>query len=123
MANPAPQHTPTDGLGTPSLINVSGTGVTAIVAGHQYQVTLSLSGTNTVTLTATLKDVGGNTFTSGNSNSASLKTDNPFVATVAGLVITAVTKGQAVVDVRFPTFDTTDAVDFVYSQVLVNVTA
>lgn len=123
MANPSPQHTPTDGLGTVNRINLSGTGVTAIVAGAQYQVSLSLTGTTTVALTATLKDIAGSTFTSGNSNTVTWKSYNTNVATVSAGTVTAVARGQAVVEAEFPTFDTTDGSDFVYVQILVNVGA
>jgi hypothetical protein len=127
MANPSPQHTPTDGLGTPNRINLSGTGVTAIVTGQQYQVSLNVGGSPnpaTVALTGTLKDIAGSTFTSGNGNSISWVSYNTNVATVnGGGTVTAVAKGQAVIEGRFPTFDTTDGTDFVYVQLLVNVGA
>lgn len=123
MANPNPQHNPTDGLGTVDRINLSGTGVTTIVAGAQYSVTLSLGGTNTVALTATLKDIAGTTFTSGNGNSVVWKSYATGIATAVAGTVTAVAKGQAVVEAQFPTFDTTDGTDFVYVQILVTVTA
>lgn len=123
MANPNPQHNPTDGLGTVDRINLSGTGVTTIVAGAQYSVTLSLGGTNTVALTAILKDIAGTTFTSGNGNSVVWKSYATGIATAVAGTVTAVAKGQAVVEAQFPTFDTTDGTDFVYVQILVTVTA
>lgn len=127
MANPSPQHNPTDGLNTAAQIIVSGTGITALVAGRQYQVPLNVGASPnpaSVVVTGTVKDAtAANTFTSGNSNAVTLKSDNPSVASVSGTTITAVAKGQAVVDVRFPTFDTTDAVDFIYAQILVSVGA
>jgi len=135
MANPSPQHTPTDGLGTATQITVSGTGVTAIVPNRQYQVSLNVSASpnpSSVVLTAALKDAGGNAFASGNGNSASLKTDNAAIASVAGLTVTAVAKGQAVIDVRFPTYDNVEPnasgpaganAEFIYAQILVNVGA
>jgi hypothetical protein len=128
MANPSPQHTPTDGLGTATQITLTAAAeaLTTIVAGREYSVTLSLSATGhaaTTTLTSTLKDVGGNAFTSGNSNSVAYKSYNTAQATVnasTGL-ITAVAVGQALVEASFPLFDTTDGVDKIYVQVLVNV--
>lgn len=126
MANPSPQPTPTSGVGTVSQIAVSGTGITAIVANRQYQVSLNVSGSPnpaSVAVTGQPKDVAGTNFATGNGNSVSLKTDNAAVASVAGTTITAVAKGQAVVDVRFPTFDTTDGTDFIYAQILVQVGA
>lgn len=122
MGNPSPQHNPTDGLGTAVKLALSGTGITQVV-GNVYKVTLSLGGTSTVSVTTTVQDVGGNTFTSGNSNSATLVSRNTYVATVSGSTVTAVHQGQVVVDVLFPTFDTTDGVDKIYAQLLVTVTA
>jgi hypothetical protein len=130
MANPSPQHTPTDGLGTPNFITLTAAAeaLTTIVAGREYSVTLSLSSTGhtaATTLTAVLKDIGGNTFTSGNGNTVSFKSYNTAQATVnvSTGVITSVAVGQALIEASFPTFDTTNAVttDKVYVQVLVNV--
>lgn len=123
MANPSPQHNPTDGLGTVNRINLTGTGVTTIVAGQVYAVPLALSGTTTVALTAILKDIAGTTFTTGNGNSVTWKSYNTNVATVSAGTVTAVAKGQAIVEAQFPTFDTTDGTDFVYVQIQVNVGA
>lgn len=124
MANPSPQHNPTDGLNTAALIDISGTGVTTVVAGRLYTVSLSLGGTNTVALTATIKDVTNtNTFTSGNGNSVTWKSYNTNQATVSAGTVTAVAKGQAVIEAQFPTFDNTDGNDFIYVQVLVTVGA
>lgn len=123
MANPSPQHNPTDGLGTAAQITLTGTGVSTLVAGHLYSVSLSLSGTSTVALTAAVKDIGGTGFTTGNANSVTWFSGNAYVATVAAGTVTAVNKGQAVVEARFPTFDTTDGTDFVYVMILVNVGA
>jgi hypothetical protein len=60
MANPNPQHTPTDGLGVLAIVLVAGTNVAKVGSqvsqsagitpgGHQYAVTLSLS-SQTVTV-------------------------------------------------------------------------
>jgi hypothetical protein len=128
MANPSPQPTPTSGVGTAVKIALSAAAeaLTTIVAAREYSVTLSLSATGhaaTTTLTSVIQDVAGTTFTSGNSNSVSYKSYNTAQATVnasTGL-ITAVAVGQAVIEAKFPTFDTTDGIDFVFAQVLVNV--
>lgn len=147
MANPSPQPTPTSGVGTAVKIALSASteALTTIVAAREYSVTLSLSATGhaaTTTLTATVQDVAGTTFTSGNSNVVKFKSyNNPSngspawhrtsnfsgysddVASV-GLtsgVITALAVGQAVIEAYFPTFDTTDGTDLIFTQVLVNV--
>lgn len=128
MANPNPQHVPTDGLGTATQITLTAAAeaLATVVAGRLYTVTLSVSATghaSSTTLTATVKDVGGNSFSSGNGNAVSYKSYNTAQATVstpAG-VIAAVAVGQAIVEARFPTFDTTDGVDFIYAQVIVTV--
>lgn len=126
MANPSPQHNPTDGLGTATqitLVSGGGAALTSIVAGREYSASLSLGGTNTVTLTSTVKDVGGNAFTSGNGNAVAFKSYNTNQATVNAStgVVTGVAAGQAVIEASFPTADTTDGVDKIYVQVLVTV--
>ena len=78
MANPSPQHNPTDGLNVAAVVTVAGTGITkvgsqvALVAGtttggHQYHLNLSVSGASpnaaTCQLTTTIVDVKGNTYT------------------------------------------------------------
>lgn len=120
---------PTTGLNTPCRIWLSGTGVTVIVQGAEYSVSLSLSGTNTVALTATLKDVAGTTVTSNNGNSVIWKSYNTNVATVSAGTVTAVAAGQAIIEAQFPTFDNTegtdsntgDPKDMVYVQIIVQV--
>lgn len=147
MANPSPQHNPTDGLGTATQITLTAAAqaLTTVIAGRVYTVTLSVSATgfaSSTTLTATIKDVGGSAFTSGNGNAVSYKSyNNPsagapswlhlsqfagYAADVASVstpagVITALAPGQAVIEAKFPTFDTTDGVDFVYVHVIVTV--
>ena len=148
MANPSPQPTPTTGVGTAVKIALSASAValTTIVAAREYAVTLSLSGSNATTLTATVEDVAGSTFTSGNGNSVTFKSygnpsagspawyrpspgvagPNTYSADVASVnssgVITALHVGQCIVEAAFPTFDTTDGEDFIYAQVVVTVT-
>jgi|SRR5208337_452848 len=87
MANPNPQHTPTDGLGTAAFMTLTCSSPTALtkvgssvalspgnrVGGNQYALTLSVAGTgapiySTVTIVPLVVDVKGNTFTSGNGN-------------------------------------------------------
>src|SRR5271166_2909534 len=86
MANPNPQHNPTDGLGVLAVVLVSGTNVVKVgsqvaqsagitTGGHQYAVILSLSSAtiggvnyhNTVALTPQPVDVKGNNYTPVNS--------------------------------------------------------
>jgi hypothetical protein len=123
MANPSPQHNPTDGLGTATNIVLTGTGITQ-VAGNVYKVSLNVGASPnpaSVAVTSTIKDVGNNTFSSGNSNTAALKSYDTSVASVSGSTVTAVKAGQVVVESQFATFDTTDGVDKVYAQLLVQV--
>jgi len=88
MANPSPQHTPTDGLGTAVAITLLGLGpvLTKVgsqvalspgnrVGGHQYAVSLSVAGVPTapvvyssVTIQPLVVDISGLTFTSAISN-------------------------------------------------------
>jgi|SRR5882762_9644082 len=142
MANPSPSHNPTDALGTPVVIELSGTGVTNIT-GNEYAVTLSVSAANSVpattTLTAVLEDANDATFTSGNSNvvnyfsynnpgSNSAVLQNPNIASV-GLtsgVITALNPGQAVIEARFASIDENISSNslmpgFIYSTIIVTV--
>jgi hypothetical protein len=126
MANPSPQPNPTTGVGTVNRINLSGTNVTTVIAGQLYSVPLNVGASPnpaTVALTATLKDIAGTTFTTGNGNSVTWISYNANVATVSAGTVTSVAKGQAVVEARFPTFDTTDGTDFVAVQILVQVGA
>lgn len=124
MANPSPQHNPTDGIGTAVKIALSGTGLVTIVAAREYSVPLSLTGTTTVAVTATVQDAAGTTFSSGNSNVVTWVSYETGVATVdSSGNVTAVAKGQAVIEAQFPSFDTTDGVDKIYVQLLVSVGA
>lgn len=105
----------------------TGTGVAVNVINDIAAVTLSLSGTHTHQLTTTLTDgVGAN-----KSATASPKyvSRNPYVATVSGSgLITGVNKGQAIVEVSYPTFDNAHGVandgtyaEKIYQEVLVAV--
>lgn len=149
MANPSPQHNPTDGLGTPNQITVTtngtgGSALTTVVAGRTYTTGISASGATingvtyntTFTLTGAAKDIAGSAFTSGNSNAiawrsydtnlATINSSTGVVAVGAGYTFpgfSAVKYGQTVLEARFPTFDTTDGTDFVYVHVIVNVYA
>jgi len=82
MANPNPQHTPTDGLGVAAIVTLAGTGLAKVGSqvalsagvtpgGHQYALTLSLSAAGghaaTCQLTTTIVDVLGNTYSPVNS--------------------------------------------------------
>lgn len=120
----AVQPNPTTGVGTAAKIALTGTGVTHI-AGNQYSVSLSLTGTTSVVLTATIQDVLGATFNSANSNSTTWKSYNTAQATVSAGTVTAVALGQAYVEAQFPTFDGTTgiATGMVYAQILVTVGA
>src|ERR1035441_1665663 len=84
MANPNPQHTPTDGLGTAVVVTLTDaaaklTKVGSSVAlspgnrigGHQYALTLSVTGVGAEAsdvLVGVVVDVKGLTFASGNGN-------------------------------------------------------
>ena len=82
MANPVPQHNPTDGLNVAAVVTVAGTGITKVgsqvallagttTGGHQYHLDLSVSGAGgyaaTCQLTTTIVDVKGTTYTPVNS--------------------------------------------------------
>ena len=147
MANPSPQHNPTDGLGTAAQITVTtngtgGSALTALVAGRLYSTGISASGAtingtaynSTFTLTAAVKDIGGTAFSSGNSNTVAWKSYDPNLAAVnasTGVVtvgsgytqpgISGTRYGNVVLEATFPTFDTTDGVDKIYVQVIVSV--
>ncbi len=133
MANPNPQHNPTDGLNTAAIITLTGTNVTALVVGHLYSVPLNVGASPnpaTVALTALKRDVtNANTFTSGNSNVVIWKSYNTAQATVSAGTITAVAPGQAIIEAQFPTFDNTEGTDtatgnprdMIYTQVIVTV--
>lgn len=122
---------PTTGLTVAAQIALSGTGVTHTTPGNtsvrQYAVNLSLSGTNTVALTATVQDVAGTTVVP--SNSIIWKSYETGVATVSAGTVTGVTKGQAIIEAQLPTFDNTegtgaqtgDPTDMIYVQILVTV--
>lgn len=77
MANPSPQHTPTDGLGVAAYVHVTGTGVTTSNSaigtsdnykpnGNPYSLTLSVSAAGghaaTCQLTASLVDVSNTAY-------------------------------------------------------------
>lgn len=87
MANPNPQHNPTDGLGVAAYVTLTGTGLTnpsggslahpgsngangqgigatsgGVFPNAQYALTLSLAGTSTCQLTTVIKDVQNNTY-------------------------------------------------------------
>lgn len=120
----AVQPNPTTGVGTAAKIALTGTGVVHI-AGNEYSVSLSLTGTTSVVLTATVQDVAGTTFNSANGNSVTWVSRNTGQATVSSGTVTAVALGQAYVEAQFPTFDSTTGVStgFVYAQILVTVGA
>jgi hypothetical protein len=196
MANPNPQHTPTDGKGVAAFVQVTGTNITNCAGGGltvateatpndtrglngqgygavastnhpvaQYALTLSLSGAtyggtvyaSTCQLTTVLKDVANTTYASWvgspvyksyndpqagspawyrpSRGTAGPETYNDNVASVSSSgLITAIAKGQAVVEVQFPTFDfassaldpeptqnSGDPVQMIYCQILVSV--
>jgi hypothetical protein len=136
--NPNPQHNPTDGLAVAARVRLSGTGVTQL-AGNEYEVTLSLGGTDTVTVTVDVEDVAGSAYSnigevvtkSYNNPSAGSPTwykpsaASPYTdqsadvasvaaATSAGdltMVVTGLAVGQAIVEFQFPTFDNTEGDD------------
>ena len=177
MANPSPQHTPTDGLGTPVAITLTCSYPAALdkvgsttgrspgnhIGGHQYVLTLSVAGkpttyttpngkvmayvTTAATLVPILNDASGLTFTpascgtaaatqtaTGTTNAVKFRAYQPGKAslgtnvvylgppTYSGAVLSQ-NVGQAIVEAYFPTYDTTDGTDFIYTQVLVNVIA
>lgn len=134
MANPVPQHNPTDGLNTAAQVTLASTGtggsaLTAIVPGRLYSSAISVSGATIngvvyqtgFTLTGTVKDVtAANTFSSGNSNAVAFKSYDVNIATItspAGVVAAGpgyvqtpsgknVTNwGQVILEGSFPTFD------------------
>jgi hypothetical protein len=114
------------------------------IGGNQYALTLSVAGTpkpiyQSVDLIATIVDVKGLTFTSGQTpvnrakgrvfptNSVGQGTDIVYVTNQGApnyvISVTANKVGQAAVDVYFPTFDNTEGVDFIYATVWVTVVA
>ena len=137
MANPVPQHTPTDGLGVAAVVTVAGAGISKVgsqvallagttAGGHQYHLDLSVSSAGgyaaTCQLTTTIVDVKGNTYTPVNSvvyksyNDPTGAWYNPkpfgsYSAVVASVsasgLITALNPGQAIIEVQFPAFDDT----------------
>jgi hypothetical protein len=138
MANPNPQHNPTDGLGVAAVVLVSGTGVTKVgnqtatsagttPGGHQYALSMNIGGTPaaaTCQLTTTITDVKGTTYStvgspvykaycpaSAPAHPATVGSPD-LVATVSGSgLITAVAKGVVIVEVQFPTYDNTEGAD------------
>jgi hypothetical protein len=197
MANPNPQHVPTDGLNVAAYVQVTGTNITncagggltiateatandttglngqgygAVASTHhpvaQYALQLSLSGktiggtvyASTCQLNTVLKDVANTTYSgiqsptyksyndplAGNpawyrpsNGQAGPETYNPNVASVSSTgLITAIAKGQAIIEVQYPTFDfvqssldpeptqaSGDPVQMVYCQIVVTVVA
>jgi hypothetical protein len=125
MANPTPQPNPTTGIGTAARVRMSGTGITQIT-GNEYTVTLGVVGMTTTTVTPLIQDVAGSAFTSGNSNIAQYVSRSPSIATVGATsgIITAVSTGQAEIEVQYATFDGTNSVlvDKIYATVLSTVT-
>lgn len=107
-----------NGIGVPAVILLSGTGVTSTpnVSGNNsglnqyatYNATLSLSGTNTVSVTMTSVDLAGtsqsltNASIVGVSYNTNVATLGSFTAGAA--TVTGVAKGQAVIDFQYPTF-------------------
>lgn len=151
MANPNPQHNPTDGLGVAAVILLAGSPALSKVGsqvaqnaghtpgGHQYAVSLAMNAT--CQLTPQAVDVLGNDYTPDGSFSyvsyndpasrgPAYKPSNfgSYDASIASVsdsgLITALVVGQAVIEVSLPTFDNTETApaDKVYSQVLVTVT-
>jgi hypothetical protein len=156
MANPNPQHNPTDGLGTAVAITLtdSAAKMTKVgsqvalspgnrIGGHQYALTMSVTGVGaeaTEKLVGVVVDVKGLTFASGNGNVVKYRVyESPANGANSGKEIVNVTNsaqnpianscdmialnvGQAIVEAYFPSFDTTDGTDFIYSQVILTVT-
>ena len=126
-----------NGVGVPTQVVLSGTGVTAINAGVTYQVTLSLTGTTTVAVTGAVKDAAGSTPTYTGSYNWVSRNAAPSgqagdVATVSGatgnpITVTAVSKGMAIIECSVPAFDTDGANDIntgkVYARLQVQVDA
>ena len=194
MANPSPQHNPTDGLLVAAYVQITGTNVTNCANGGltvstestandttglngqgygavsstshpvaQYALKLSLSGAtyggtvyhSTCQLTTVLKDVANTTYSrvgapvyrsygdpankAGSAaawyNPSNFTGYDPNVASVSSLgLITARAKGQAIIEVAFPTFDNTlgngasvtgglraEPQQMIYAQVIVTV--
>lgn len=114
-----------NGVGVPTDIILSGAGVSAQTVNAVYLVTLSLGGTSTVAVTSAVKDIAGNT---GNYVGAITQTSyNTNVATVSGGTITAVAKGQAIVEFACPFGDADGTISpnngKVYTYMQVTVTA
>jgi hypothetical protein len=134
MANPSPQHNPTDGLGVAAIVTLSGTGITKVGSqvalsagttpgGTQYALSMNVGGSPnaaTCQLTVVLVDVKGNTYSPSGTvvyksyndpTGAFYKPSNfgsysALVASVSGSgLITALNPGQAIISVQFPTFD------------------
>ena len=120
-----------NGVGVPTQVQLSGTGVTQ-VKGSNYAVTLSLSASgghaSSVSVTAAAKDIAGNdpsyagSFTWTSYNAAPTGQAGKVATAVAGTV-TAVAVGQAVVEAAVPAFDVdgTDNVKFGKVYALLNV--
>jgi len=126
-----------NGVGVPTKILLSGSGVSAIAAGVTYKVTLSLTGTTSVAVTAAAKDIAGNdpsytgAFNWVSRNAA--PTGQPGkVATVSAatgnpITVTAVSKGEAIIECAVPAFDVDGSANVnagkVYARLQVQVNA
>lgn len=170
MANPNPAHNPTDGKGSAVFVQLSGTGVTALhtPATNQpnagpYAVTLSLSGTSSVVVTPSLVDVTNTAYSATAASWVYRSYNDPqitettftslspaisYTAKIASVgasgastvTVTGLAKGQAIIEVAYPTFDNTEGSitvgnlggasagttvpkDAIYVQLIVTVTA
>jgi len=143
--------TPTTGVATPVVLAITGLGITQI-KGNVYTVTLSLSGTSTVSATAAAKDVAGTSATytgsynwlSYNAKPTALGSSDVIesypastsgklgeIATVSAatgnpITVTGQFVGQAIVEVSIPFGDSDGTDNYLngkaYAQLVVNVT-
>jgi hypothetical protein len=103
-----------NGIGVPVKMALSGSGITA-VAGPVYQVTLSLTGTTTVTVTPAVTDIAGSdpTYTgaynwvsyNGAPTGTAGRVASVASATGATMVVTARSLGMAIIECFVPAFD------------------
>jgi hypothetical protein len=103
-----------NGIDVPVSVALSGSGVTQI-AGSVYQVTLSLTGTTSVAVTAVTKDSAGDDPSySGDYNwvsynaaptGAAGKVATVSAATGNPITVSAVSQGMAIVEAYVPAFD------------------
>jgi hypothetical protein len=123
-----------NGVGVPTQILLAGSNLVH-ATGPNYSVTLSLTGTTSVVVTPTAKDIAGSDVAEDTSKyvwqsyNAAPNGQPGKVATVSGTAtgtITAVAVGQALVEVKYPSFDldglNSVLSDKVYALVLVQVT-